>query len=856
MTLRTKTLLIVGLVLSTLLMGMFYTSRTALRARFAEIERQDAEDSSGRTRAVMASMLDEVDAIGLEWAHNPNPAEVQLSRGMSARGVFDALGHPMSLMGWDNGSRTDFPASLLEYVRIHGLPPAAKAGGARGLVPLADGDGGVHVMLVSVHPIRDDDGQNLLIVGSWLDPERLARLAQVNAMMVPEPPDADVDAARAVELDSENGQVIIRTDPSGETTSTTLLRDLAGKPALSLRCFGRRLVSEQASMAVTHVGTDLAVAGVVSTSLVFLLLGWLVLGRLERVSRDLDAISRGDRKRVEVQGSDELSRVALAVNRTLEALDKSHAHLVESEARFRSMADSSPLGVYLCGPDGTPQYINPACERMIGQDAETVTQRQGWSKAVHSSDQERVLRNWTAGIASRRAFHEHYRMVHPDGKVVWVTSNAAPIIRDGELAGFVGTLEDTTERLQAQADLQRAKLAAEAANHAKSEFLANMSHEIRTPMTAILGFADLLAEPSQDERSRQSCIETIRRNGEHLLSIINDILDVSRIEAGRMTVEKVACSPGDIATEVALLLDLRARTKRISLCVDFDGPVPATIQCDPLRLRQMLTNLVGNAVKFTEEGSVRVLLRMEGVTKSNRGSAPRLCIDVIDTGIGLSAEQIPLLFKPFSQADNSMARRFGGTGLGLSICAKLAAILGGELSVRSMPGKGSTFSLRLDTGPLEGVAMIDTPRREPPALRKAPGPTQATLNARVLFAEDGPDNQRLISFLLIRAGAQVDVAPNGLAAVEMALNAQNEGRPFDLILMDMQMPQMDGYTATRTLRQKGYKGTIVALTAHAMAEDRAKCVEAGCDDFASKPIDRDSLIAKCAQWARREANAA
>jgi PAS domain S-box-containing protein len=850
MTLRTKTLLIVGLVLSTLLMAMFYTSRSALRARFAEIERQDAEDTSGRARAVMASMLDEVDAIGREWADNPNPAGPQLSRDMNVRGVFDALGNPVSLMGWENGSRSAFPAGLLEYFKDHGLLATVRPDGARGLVALSDAAGGTQVMLVSVHPIRDDDSQNLLVVGRWLDAERLARLAQVNAMMVREPADADVDAARAVELDSENGQVCIRTDPAGVTTSTTLLRDLAGKPALSLRCFGRRLVSEQASMAVTHVGTDLAVAGIVSTSLVFLLLGWLVLGRLERVSGDLDAISRGDRKRVEVHGSDEVSHVAVSVNRTLEALDKSHAHLVESEARFRSMADSSPLGVFLCGPEGTPMYVNPACERMIGCDAQTVTHRQGWSKAVHPNDQERVLSNWKAGVAARRAFHEHYRMVHPDGKVVWVTSNAAPIIRDGELAGYVGTVEDTTARLQAQEDLHRAKRAAEAANHAKSEFLANMSHEIRTPMTAILGFADLLAEPSQDEQSRQSCIETIRRNGEHLLSIINDILDVSRIEAGRMTVEKVPCSPGDIAGEVASLLELRARTKGISLSVEFDGPVPATIRCDPLRLRQMLTNLVGNAVKFTEEGSVRVVLRMEG------GHNARLCIDVIDTGIGLSAEQIPLLFKPFSQADSSMARRFGGTGLGLSICAKLVAILGGEISVQSTPGKGSTFSLRLDTGPLEGVAMIDAPRREPAPIRQTPRPVSGTLNARVLFAEDGPDNQRLISFLLIRAGAQVDVAPNGLAAVEMAMNAQNEGRPFDLILMDMQMPQMDGYTATRTLREKGYTGTIVAFTAHAMAEDRAKCVEAGCDDFASKPIDRDSLIAKCTQWVQRKAKAA
>jgi CheY-like chemotaxis protein len=375
-----------------------------------------------------------------------------------------------------------------------------------------------------------------------------------------------------------------------------------------------------------------------------------------------------------------------------------------------------------------------------------------------------------------------------------------------------------------------------------------MSHEIRTPMTAILGFTELLlGDPSRQRLSpeQREAIETIQRNGNYLLGLINDILDLSKMEAGKLEIERTECSPGQVLSEVVALMRVRARAKNLSLELALGGPVPATIRTDPLRLRQILINLVGNALKFTEVGGVRVVARLLD------GPRPRLQVDVIDTGIGIGREQLARLFQPFAQADSSTTRQFGGSGLGLTISKRLAEMLHGDLTVTSVPGQGSTFRVSVATGPLEGVAMQDRLVAEgaaAPAARSS-GENPVELGGRVLLAEDGPDNQRLIAHILKKAGAEVTVADNGRIAFEQALEAQQEGRPFDVVLMDMQMPEMDGYTATRALRERGYGGPIVALTAHAMSDDRQKCLDAGCDDFVSKPIHRKTLLELIAGFA-------
>ncbi len=398
-----------------------------------------------------------------------------------------------------------------------------------------------------------------------------------------------------------------------------------------------------------------------------------------------------------------------------------------------------------------------------------------------------------------------------------------------------------------------ARKAAEEASRAKSEFLANMSHEIRTPMTSVLGFADVLLEDgdlSLAPASRIDAIRTIRRNGTHLLQIINDILDLSKIEAGRMVIESLVCSPRQLLADVESLMKVRSEAKGLTLHFECDDEVPDAIRSDPTRLRQILVNLVGNAIKFTDVGSVRVTARLIG------SAAAQLAFDVVDTGVGLTPEQIERLFQPFSQADTSTTRSFGGTGLGLAISKRLAQVLGGDVVVvESRPGTGTTFRLTIAIGSrtnLSGATpQVGWETAAEDSLTAQSTTERPLSSSRILLAEDGLDNQRLISFVLERAGAEVVVVENGRLAVDEALAARDRGQSFDAILLDMQMPVMDGYEAAQLLRANDFDGPIIALTAHAMSGDREKCLAAGCDDYATKPIERTKLIETIAVFAGR-----
>lgn len=405
-------------------------------------------------------------------------------------------------------------------------------------------------------------------------------------------------------------------------------------------------------------------------------------------------------------------------------------------------------------------------------------------------------------------------------------------------------LEDSHERVEEEVhrqteELVAAKDTAESANRAKSAFLANMSHEIRTPMTAIMGYSETLLEPDQSVSDRQDALQVIRRSARHLLEVINDVLDISKIEAGKMSVERIPTDLPQIIADVVSLMRPCAVAKGLGFQLTFGETIPRTIQSDPLRVKQVLMNILSNALKFTERGEIRLR-----VTNEIRNGAMSVTLEVADTGVGLNKEQIGRLFQPFTQADESTTRRFGGTGLGLTISKRLVELLGGTLSVDSLPNVGSAFRITLDGGPSEGVEMVHqmtealliVPAREAPAKR-------ITLKGRILVAEDGIENQHLISLHLRKAGAEVVIAENGRIAVDMVTS-----KHFDLVLMDMQMPELDGYAATSELRIRGYTLPIVALTAHAMAEDRAKCMAAGCTDYLTKPIEKQTLLTAVASY--------
>jgi CheY-like chemotaxis protein len=364
-----------------------------------------------------------------------------------------------------------------------------------------------------------------------------------------------------------------------------------------------------------------------------------------------------------------------------------------------------------------------------------------------------------------------------------------------------------------------------------------MSHEIRTPMTAVLGYLEVLSDPSTPAAERGELAASIRRSGNHLLNLLNDILDLSKVEAGAMELRAVPTSPAELCREVETSYRLPAEEKGLWFELVL-GPLPERVETDPVRVRQILLNLVGNAIKFTESGFVRFSVGFRRETSS-------LEFQVADSGIGMDAQTQARVFERFAQGDTSSTRRHGGAGLGLAIVQRLVALLGGEIQLTSAPAQGTTFVLRVPVRALDAAGEL-------PRSGGAAASAASARGARVLLAEDNVDNQRLVAHFLRKAGMEVDIAANGELAVARALAAREGGAPYDAILMDIDMPVLDGYAATRRLRQSGHEGPIVALTAHALSGDRERCLEAGCDDYLTKPIGRDALVAALAAHLKRQ----
>lgn len=394
----------------------------------------------------------------------------------------------------------------------------------------------------------------------------------------------------------------------------------------------------------------------------------------------------------------------------------------------------------------------------------------------------------------------------------------------GELTELFNKMLDKLQ--QKQEELALAVNVAESASSAKSAFLANMSHEIRTPLTAILGFGALLKDGTLSQYQIQQHVESIIRAGNHLHQIINDILDMSKIEAGQLVIEKTEVNVPELINDISFLMKPYADEKGLHFRAKYNFPLPETITTDPTRIKQILLNLCSNAIKFTNDGNVEIVVNYQ---RNNN----IFSIDIIDTGVGMDTDEVNRLFIPFSQADTSNTRQFGGTGLGLCICKELVNNLGGDITCQSRKGIGSRFTFTIDPGVISEDKLAndfgdsyDEPEGE--IIKIEPG----SLVGKVLLAEDTLDNQKLISMYVTRTGASVEVVNNGKHAVDKALSGE-----FDLILMDMQMPIMGGVDATAKLRTMGYSKPIVALTANALREDQEKSLRAGLDEYLTKPVD-------------------
>lgn len=529
------------------------------------------------------------------------------------------------------------------------------------------------------------------------------------------------------------------------------------------------------------------------------------------------------------------------LGRMLKLLDPSQA----IPDRVRSALDTMAEGLLVLDARQNIVLANQAFARILGRNSAELVglncRRFAWSN-VDDSPFVANQSPWGRAIEQGKAVtSRRIRLQLESGQLRTFMVNCSPVLADsGKAGGVLVSFDDVTVLEQKEIELLKSKEEAEIANQSKSIFLANMSHEIRTPMNAIMGFTEVLQRGYGEGENYRQYLDTISKNSRHLLELINDILDLSKVESGQIDVERVPCGLHNIILDVVEVLGIAAQNKGVELIYKPVSDLPATVRTDAGRVRQILTNLVGNAIKFTASGSVTIVSRYD----PNDNNNAQLYVEVIDTGIGMTPAQQEKIFDPFVQADSSITRRFGGTGLGLTISKKFANALGGDILVESEPGKGSRFTLSLDPGDCRSVALLSPKQILAARTEQQHEQTDWQMPAaQVLVVDDSEENRDLIRLVLQHQGVVVTVACNGVEALQILHN-----NTYQLILMDVQMPEMDGYTAVGKIRERGLTTPVVALTAHAMKGIEQKCLQAGFDGYLGKPIKIDDLLERVASY--------
>lgn len=508
--------------------------------------------------------------------------------------------------------------------------------------------------------------------------------------------------------------------------------------------------------------------------------------------------------------------------------------LSDSWERFQQMSDAIPEILMTFMPDGRCEYANARFYSLTGIEAGRA-RGYGWLDVLHPEDRNTCFEHWRTSVRNGGFFELRYRIRMRNRSYRCFLARACPMKGEGGDTGqWFGSATDIEDLVRAEQALQDARQAADNANRAKTEFLANMSHEIRTPMTAILGYADILSTRIETPEN-QEYLDTIKQNGDYLIRILNDILDLSRIEVGELEVCHASFSPEDLISDIYSLMKIRMEEKYLKWTVEFDGPVHKTIITDRTRLRQILVNLVSNSIKFTNKGEIKLTSRIV------KDLFPAIQFKVIDTGIGMSAKTLKRIFDPFVRGDNALSP---GAGLGLAITRRLIDLLKGDIEVKSEEGRGTTFKVTIPIGLSSEASTMSS--AYPASKRKH---TYNHLRCasdghacRILVVDDHDDIRKMIQYLLQGAGAMTDSVESGERALELIRQAEEKHNSYDAIILDIHLSGISGYVVAKKLREMNYQGTIIAVTAAAMKYEEEKCLTAGCDYYITKPIDEENLI--------------